>query len=95
MLIKCKNCDKEISDQSKKCVHCGFSVEESKDNGQNKTARMLNISAIVYLILGNILNALFGGNNLIITFILIVSYFVVKALAEIVQILHDIRKKIK
>jgi len=27
MLISCKECGKEISDKSEKCIHCGYSTD--------------------------------------------------------------------
>lgn len=32
VLIKCKNCGKEISDKSKQCIHCGFEPKEIVKN---------------------------------------------------------------
>lgn len=35
MLIKCPECEKEISDKSKMCIHCGYPIAEvSKENIQ-------------------------------------------------------------
>lgn len=31
MLIKCPECGKEISDKSKQCIHCGFPLDEQKN----------------------------------------------------------------
>lgn len=37
MLIKCPECGKEISDKSKQCIHCGYPLEEVKqDNNIEK-----------------------------------------------------------
>ena len=30
-LIKCKECNKEISDKAKSCPHCGFPIEETQN----------------------------------------------------------------
>lgn len=50
-LIKCKECGKEISDQAKVCVHCGYSLvkkssQEVTEHGKKDTF------ALVGLILG-------------------------------------------
>lgn len=36
MLIKCPECGKEISDQSKQCIHCGYPLEEVYKDGTTK-----------------------------------------------------------
>lgn len=47
-LIKCKECDKEISDASKVCVHCGVKTEKAKK--QNKKI-IITISIVILLII--------------------------------------------
>ena len=36
-LIKCKNCNKQISDKAKQCIHCGTSVlkDDTMQNNEN------------------------------------------------------------
>ena len=33
-LIKCPECDKEISDKVKSCPHCGYPLQEEVDKAQ-------------------------------------------------------------
>ena len=35
MLIKCPECGKEISDKSKQCIHCGYPLEEVKQDDKD------------------------------------------------------------
>ena len=35
MLIKCPECEKEISDQAEVCIHCGCPIDTSKDASNN------------------------------------------------------------
>lgn len=37
-LIKCPECGKEISDKSKQCIHCGYPLDELK----NETSNIIN-----------------------------------------------------
>lgn len=32
MLIKCPECGKEISDKSEQCIHCGYPLQQAKQN---------------------------------------------------------------
>ena len=32
MLIKCPECSKEISDKSEQCIHCGYPLQQAKQN---------------------------------------------------------------
>lgn len=43
MLIKCKSCEKEISDQSKQCVHCNFPTDDLKNEDVNKIAKLFDL----------------------------------------------------
>ena len=63
MLIKCPECGKEISDESKQCVHCGFPIArylnqqrekeyiEQNPNGQPKAYKVFNIIQFVSCII--------------------------------------------
>lgn len=42
MLINCENCGKEISDQSKTCVHCGALVNVSESDNQETSAEKVD-----------------------------------------------------
>ncbi len=35
MLIKCPECEKEISDKSKQCIHCGYPLTETNNSNKN------------------------------------------------------------
>lgn len=37
-LIKCPECGKEISNQSKVCIHCGYTLQSQKSNVSNKSS---------------------------------------------------------
>lgn len=45
-LIKCSECGKEISDTSKVCIHCGYSLKRNSMNNKKKI--------ILYVIIGYI-----------------------------------------
>ena len=32
MLIQCPECGKDISDKSDKCIHCGYPLQQTKQN---------------------------------------------------------------
>ena len=36
-LIKCPECNKEVSDTAKNCIHCGYVLKEEKDITQSQT----------------------------------------------------------
>lgn len=50
-LIKCPECNKEISDTSKTCVHCGFKIKQTKHFYQSKFAKKARPFIIAFLIL--------------------------------------------
>ena len=35
MLIKCPECNKEISDKAKMCIYCGYPLDEIKNKSEN------------------------------------------------------------
>lgn len=49
-LIKCSECGKEISDKSKKCIHCGNKIKKNK--------KKINENLLIILIVAGILLAL-------------------------------------
>ena len=64
-LIKCKECGKEISDTSKKCIHCGAKIkkdkpekEESKKSSKSKKKIILILLGVT-LIIGSIITISF------------------------------------
>ena len=52
-LMNCPECGKEISDQVNNCPHCGFPVNNKKDEGSNKKKKVIPvvIAAIVLLLI--------------------------------------------
>ena len=53
-LIKCPECEHEISDTAKKCPHCGYtmkSVVKAITNNKDKYAKIIAILAIVLAII--------------------------------------------
>lgn len=54
MLIKCPECNKEISDKSDVCIHCGFPIKDSKV--QNAMCQINNNSYDFSIVLNKIQN---------------------------------------
>ncbi len=54
-LIKCKECNKDVSDTAKICPHCGFDLEQSRKHEQNeiqkKSGNGCLIAVIVFILL--------------------------------------------
>lgn len=48
MLIKCPECDNEISDKANYCPHCGYPLQQEDDEEHNCDAK----TGVVILILG-------------------------------------------
>ena len=68
-LINCRECGKEISDTSKRCIHCGAKIkkekikkEKNKEVSKNKKKLILIILGII-LIIGTIITIYFLLNN--------------------------------
>ena len=60
-LIKCPECNKEISDTAKNCIHCGYLLKEDSNVPQSQTIviapekglfakKRLNIGTIIFLV---------------------------------------------
>ena len=75
-LIKCNNCGKEISDKSKKCIHCGTPIISNiTENKTNKTKIKFNtkdILIIITLSIFSIINFMYNHYNFI-----VFGYFIV------------------
>ena len=41
-LIKCPECGKEISDKAKVCIHCGYPLNEQKEDFYIKRTSLLD-----------------------------------------------------
>ena len=41
-LIKCPECDKQISDKAESCPHCGYSLEKRPSSNHNNNKTNLN-----------------------------------------------------
>ena len=53
-MIKCRECEREISNKAEKCPHCGFPL--SKKSKENKKTNVLGtVLGIIILIIGWIL----------------------------------------
>lgn len=74
-LVKCKECNKEISDKAKTCIHCGCPINESKENKKTNNVftkiwlvicilTCLFISAIYFINIFNILNLSINIGNI-------------------------------
>lgn len=63
-LIKCENCNKEISDTSKKCVHCGTKIrKKNKERLENKSVKVKSKKKVIIIVI--ILVVLISGGFLI------------------------------
>ena len=51
-LIKCKECGKEISDTSKKCIHCGVKIKKDKPKKEESKKSSKNKKKIILILLG-------------------------------------------
>ncbi len=59
-LIKCKECGKEISDTSKKCIHCGAKIKKEKSKNSSKIKKKLILILLgATLIIGSIITISF------------------------------------
>ncbi len=56
-LITCPECGKEVSDTSKKCVHCGYKFKNGKGGGKGK--KVIIISVIIVAVLAVALSVFF------------------------------------
>ena len=57
-LIKCKECGKEISDTSKKCIHCGVKIKKEKSKKSSKNKKKIIIIGIILLIVTLIIGSI-------------------------------------
>ena len=59
-LIKCKECGKEISDTSKKCIHCWAKIKKEKSKNSSKIKKKLILILLgATLIIGSIITISF------------------------------------
>lgn len=50
-LIKCSECNNEISDTSKRCIHCGAKIKKNKpEKGNNKKKIIIGIIGVIVII---------------------------------------------
>lgn len=61
-LIKCSECGKEISDKTKKCIHCGNKIKKNKKK-INQNLLIIIIVAAVLLVLGVIIAVFASAKN--------------------------------
>ncbi|MBQ6283080.1 MAG: zinc ribbon domain-containing protein [Bacilli bacterium] len=50
-LIKCPECNKEISDTSNTCIHCGYKLKEISNLSRNKKILILSVISILIILL--------------------------------------------
>jgi hypothetical protein len=50
-LIECPECKKEISDSTKQCPHCGYSLESKSSNGCLKTVGLIVLVPVLLFVL--------------------------------------------
>lgn len=50
-LIKCPECEREISDQASKCVHCGYQLKVMTEK-TNKFAKTIVIVSVIVILVG-------------------------------------------
>lgn len=63
-LIKCPECGKEISDQSKTCIHCGFPLERKKSKENTTKITIIVVALLVLLaIIAGLLLLFFSSNK--------------------------------
>lgn len=48
-LIKCNECEKEISDKSDKCIHCGAPIDRVKEKVKNKVIHLIPLLISVFV----------------------------------------------
>ena len=47
-LIKCPECGKEISDKANACIHCGYPLNEQKEEFYKKITSLLHEETLKY-----------------------------------------------
>lgn len=108
---KCPNCNKLLSEDEKilyKCISCGtkFKPYSNIISSDNTVAKIIKICGIAIIILGTILSFIVAGGNgrkyefsilLFITpeVISVISGLVFIGFSEIIQLLEDIKNKLK
>ncbi|WP_405295995.1 zinc ribbon domain-containing protein [Methanobrevibacter sp.] len=67
MTKNCPKCGKELPDNAKFCMDCGYSIEKPSGNGNNilSNGRIFIVLIVIILVVGGIfiLTSGFGGNN--------------------------------
>ena len=110
-MSKCPNCGKILSEDEKllyKCISCGTKFKSSMPItlSDNTVAKAIKICGIIIIILGTILSFIIAGGNgrkyefsllLFITpeAISIISGLVFIGFSEIIQLLEDIKNRLK
>ena len=49
-LIKCPECGREITDQSKQCIHCGYDIKQSKNKKKPWIVVIVVVAMIAFII---------------------------------------------
>lgn len=108
---KCLNCGKILSEDEKilyKCISCGTKIASSSSNIliKNTIAKAIKVCGIIIIILGTILSFIMAGDNghkyefSLLKFVTpeaisIISGLVFIGFSEIIQLLEDIKNKLK
>ena len=98
--IYCNECKKEVDHIKGICPSCGLKfnndlIENELENNKesNAISIILKVTSAVMFIIGIFL-AIFQIGNFTIMFFIILICSIIVALAELIQILHDIKNKI-
>ena len=62
-LINCKECGKEVSDTSKRCIHCGAKIKKEKNKVNKSKKKLILILFSVILVIGTIITISFLARN--------------------------------
>lgn len=62
-LIKCKECNKKISDTAQTCPHCGFNIQKQKEEEQKKIFEKYTNGCLLIIVIFILFLLIIGLNH--------------------------------